>query len=156
MANINIVCIGKLKEKYWQAAEAEYTKRLSAFAKLRIIEKKEAPLPAKSSDTLVAKACAQESDTLLSASSGYVIALSPDGEKMSSETFASFLRQRIQTGDVTFAVGGSHGLSKGFKTKANKMLSFSDMTMPHQLFRIVLLEQIYRAFMISSGRTYHK
>lgn len=156
MANINIVCIGKLKEKYWQAAQDEYTKRLTAFTRLRIIEKKEALLPGKASDALVAKACAQESDALLNASSGYMVALSPDGEKMSSEAFASFLQQHIQTGNVTFAIGGSHGLSQNFKSRAGKLLSFSDMTMPHQLFRIVLLEQIYRAFMISSGRTYHK
>lgn len=154
--NVNIVCIGKLKEKYWQDAQREYTKRLRAFCRVEIIEKKEAPLPKNASAAQVQKAIAHECDSLQKSSSGCLIALSPDGKQMSSEAFANLLVQQTQTGNVTFAIGGSLGLSPSFKSQADKVISFSSMTMPHQLFRIVLLEQIYRAFMISAGRTYHK
>jgi 23S rRNA (pseudouridine1915-N3)-methyltransferase len=156
MPSINIVCIGKLKEKYFKEAEAEYLKRISAFCRTAVIEKKESPLPKDASPPLIEKAAALESEALYESASGTLIALSPDGESMSSEEFASLVKSRLDTGDITFAVGGSYGLSAEFKKKADRVISFSAMTMPHQLFRIVLLEQIYRALMISSGRTYHK
>lgn len=156
MANINIICIGKLKEQYWKDAQAEYKKRLSAFCGLNIIEKKEFALPKGASHALVEKACSEESIAILNSSGGTLIALSPDGKKMTSETFAAFIKNLTNSGDLTFAIGGSYGLSNDIKKQANKVLSFSDMTMPHQLFRIILLEQVYRAFMIASGRTYHK
>lgn len=156
MPGINIVCIGKLKEKYLKDAEAEYLKRLSAFCRVAILEKKESPLPKDAAQTLIEKAAAAESAALLESASGALIALSPDGESMDSEAFASVLKGRLLSGDITFAIGGSYGLSPEFKKKADHIISFSRMTFPHQLFRIVLLEQIYRAFMISSGRTYHK
>ncbi len=154
MPNVRVMCVGKLKEKYLQMAQAEYVKRLSAFCRLEIVEKKEAALPANPSAALIDKACAEESEALLSASRGALIALSPEGERMTSEQFASLVMQHES--DISFAIGGSHGLSAAFKAKATRTVSFSDLTMPHQLFRIVLLEQIYRAFMIGSGRTYHK
>ena len=97
-----------------------------------------------------------ESEELLSSGKGYMIALSPEGRRMTSEKFAGLLRDKTGLGDVSFFIGGSHGLDENIKKKTDLVLSFSDMTMPHQLFRIVLLEQVYRAFMISSGRTYHK
>lgn len=156
MANVAMICIGKLKEKYWQQAQAEYQKRLSTFCRLSIIEKKEASLPKGASLLQVQKACDTESTAILTSASGTLIALSPEGEKMSSEAFASMIGKLGDTGDISFAIGGSNGLSQEIKNHAAKVLSFSDMTMPHQLFRIVLLEQIYRAFMIGSGRTYHK
>lgn len=154
--NINIVCIGKLKENYFKEAQAEYLKRLSAFGRVSVIEKKECPLPKDASAALIVRAVEQESAALLESASGALIALSPDGAKMSSEAFAALVKSKVSSGDVTFAVGGSHGLSSALKQKADAVVSFSDMTMPHQLFRIVLLEQIYRALMISEGRAYHK
>lgn len=155
MANLNIVCIGKLKEKYWQQAQAEYKKRLSCFCRLNIIEKKQSALQKGTGAAQIEKAKQEESNSILSSCRGSIIALCPDGEKMTSEAFAALLG-RHSNGDLSFAVGGSHGLADNIKKNAKKIVSFSDMTMPHQLFRIVLLEQIYRAFMISSGRTYHK
>lgn len=156
MANVNIVCIGKLKEKYFKEAQAEYCKRLGAFCRVNIVEKKEAALPKNASAAQIDKAAKSESEALNMASRGYMIALSPDGERMTSEQFAQHVNKRAQIGDMSFLIGGSHGLSKAIKTKADKVLSFSDMTLPHQLFRIVLLEQIYRGFMIGAGRVYHK
>ena len=154
MPNVRVLCVGKLKEKYLQMAQDEYAKRLSAFCRLEIVEKKEAALPASPSAALIDKACIEESEALLSATRGALIALSPEGERMTSEQFASLVKQ--YESDISFAIGGSHGLSAALKAKAARTVSFSDLTMPHQLFRIVLLEQIYRSFMINSGRTYHK
>ncbi len=156
MADINIVCIGKLKEKYFLEAQAEYLKRLSAFCRVSVIEKKESPLPKDASAALIEKAVDEESASILATSKGALIALSPDGGKMDSQEFAAVIKSSIQSGDITFAVGGSCGLSRSLKQKAKRVISFSDMTFPHQLFRIILLEQIYRAFMIIEGRTYHK
>ncbi|MBT3319266.1 MAG: 23S rRNA (pseudouridine(1915)-N(3))-methyltransferase RlmH [Clostridia bacterium] len=156
MASINIVCIGKLKEKYWKEAQAEYVKRLGAFCRINIEEKKEAALPKNASAAQIDKAAKSESEELNTASRGYMIALSPEGERMTSQQFAQLIKKRAQIGDMSFLIGGSHGLSNAIKAKADKVLSFSDMTMPHQLFRVVLLEQVYRAFMIGAGRVYHK
>lgn len=156
MANINVVCIGKLKEKYFKEAEAEYLKRLSAFCRVSVIEKKESALLKETSDTLIQKAVEEESASILECSKGTLIALSPDGESMGSEKFAAVINKSIQSGDITFAIGGSYGLSRSLKQKAAHIISFSDMTFPHQLFRVILLEQVYRAFMITEGRTYHK
>lgn len=156
MANVNIVCIGKLKEKFYKEAEAEYVKRLGAFCRVNIIEKKEAALSKNASAKEVAKACALESESLSQSCGGYVVTLSPEGKRMTSEAFAAMLKKRTQSGDVSFVIGGSHGLDKNIKATADLVLSFSDMTMPHQLFRIVLLEQVYRGFMIGAGRVYHK
>jgi len=156
MADINIVCIGKLKEKYFLEAQAEYIKRLSAFCRVSVIEKKESPLPKGALGTLIEKAVEEEGASILGSAKGAFIALSPDGDKMDSQEFASVIKSNTRSGDITFAVGGSHGLSRSLLQKADRIISFSDMTFPHQLFRIILLEQIYRAFMITEGRTYHK
>ena len=156
MPNIKIICIGSLKERWLSQAQAEYAKRLSAFCRLTIIEKKECALPKNASAAQTQKALLEEGDALLSACSGSVIALSPEGETLSSEAFSALVRKLSDAGDVSFVTGGSNGLSEPLKQKAQRVVSFSALTMPHQLFRIVLLEQIYRAFMIASGRTYHK
>jgi 23S rRNA (pseudouridine1915-N3)-methyltransferase len=156
MSNLTVACIGKLKEKYWKDAQAEYEKRLSAFCRVSIIEKGEAQLPKDFSDALIQKAIEQEGDALLAAAKGALIALSPEGDTMDSRQFSDLLKKLTDAGDVTFAIGGSYGLSDAVKKSARHIISFSDLTMPHQLFRIVLLEQIYRGFMIAAGRTYHK
>ncbi len=155
MSTLTVACIGKLKEKYWKDAQAEYEKRLSAFCRVSVIEKNEAPLSG-SSDALILKAVEQEGEALLSAAKGALIALSPEGEAMDSSRFSALLKKLSDAGDVTFAVGGSYGLSDAVKKSARHIISFSALTLPHQLFRIVLLEQIYRGFMIAAGRTYHK
>lgn len=156
MGNINIVCIGKLKEKYFIGAQEEYLKRLSAFCRVSVVEKKESFLPKDASDALIERAALEESNSIAECAKGELIAFSPDGEKMDSIKFAAVVKGCIQSGDITFAIGGSHGLSRKLKQSAGKVISFSDMTFPHQLFRVILLEQVYRAFMIMEGRTYHK
>ena len=154
MSTVHLLCIGKLKEKYLTEAQAEYTKRLSPFCRLKIVEKKEVPLPSNPSPAQIEKARVQESDALFSAAGGALIALSPEGERVTSEEFSVLVKQ-YESG-LSFAIGGSYGLSSALKLRAARIISFSTLTMPHQLFRIVLLEQIYRAFMIGAGRTYHK
>lgn len=156
MPTIRLICIGKLKEPYLKEAQDEYLKRLSAFARVEVVEKKETPLPAGASDAQIQKTLSAEGEAVLSAARGTLFALSPEGEKMNSEAFSALVRKFADAGEICFAVGGSCGLSTQVKSVATKILSFSDMTMPHGLFRIVLLEQIYRAFMIADGRAYHK
>jgi 23S rRNA (pseudouridine1915-N3)-methyltransferase len=156
MPAIRLLCIGKLKEPYFREAQASYVKRLSAFGRVEIVEKKETPLPPGAAGALVHKALREEGAALLASVRGTLIALSPEGEKMDSEAFSAFVRKIADAGEICFAVGGSCGLSPEVKSAAVKTVSFSDMTMPHGLFRVVLLEQVYRAFMISEGRTYHK
>ncbi|MFA5675158.1 MAG: 23S rRNA (pseudouridine(1915)-N(3))-methyltransferase RlmH [Christensenellales bacterium] len=156
MQRINFICIGKLKESYWLEAQTEYTTRLSAFARTFIIEKKEAALPKNASAAQIQKAVREEGKSLLLASSGAFIALSPEGKPFSSEGFSKLLLTMLDCGDISFAIGGSHGLSDEVKKAADHVISFSPMTMPHQLFRVVLLEQVYRALMLGSGRAYHK
>ncbi len=156
MPAIRLICIGKLKEPYFKEAQASYLKRLSAFGRVEIIEKKETPLPPGAADALVQKALREEGEDVLTSVRGTLIVLSPEGEKMNSEAFSALVRKYADTGEICFAVGGSCGLSAAVKSAAAKIVSFSDMTMAHGLFRVVLLEQIYRAFMISEGRTYHK
>lgn len=145
MQKIRIVAVGKLKESFWREAVAEYTKRLSRFA---VVEIKEIAERA---------SIEEEANDILSACRGYVIALAVEGEKLSSETFASLIKKQTDTGkEITFLIGSSCGLDKRVKIAADYRLSFSDMTLPHQLMRVVLCEQIYRAFMINAGATYHK
>ncbi len=156
MPAIRILCVGKLKEPYFREAQEEYLKRLSAFARVEIIEKKEAPLSAGASDAQIQQTLRAEGAGLLSVARGTLIALSPEGEKMNSEAFSALVRKCADTGEICFVIGGSCGLSGEVKSAATRILSFSDMTMPHGLFRVVLLEQLYRAFMIAEGRTYHK
>ena len=156
MPAIRILCIGKLKESYFREAQASYIKRLSAFGRVEVVEKKETPLPPGAADALVQKALREEGEDLLASVRGTLIAFSPEGEKMNSEAFSALVRKYADAGEICFAVGGSCGLCATVKSTAVKTVSFSDMTMPHGLFRVVLLEQIYRAFMIAEGRTYHK
>lgn len=145
MQKIYFVVIGKIKEKFYREAVEEYAKRLTRFAKLEIKE-----LPEKSDPEA-------ESDDILRACKGYVFALAIEGEKSSSEQLAAKIKRLCDEGkEITFVIGSSCGLSERVKQVANEKLSFSDMTFPHQLMRVVLAEQVYRAFMINSGSTYHK
>ena len=145
MQKITFVVVGKIKESFYRDAVAEYAKRLSRFTKLEIKELAEGIDPN-----------AEEGD-ILRASKGYVIALAVEGEKLSSEGLAKKIKNLTDSGkEITFIIGSSCGLSKTVKERADYLLSFSDMTFPHQLMRVILAEQVYRAFMINAGSTYHK
>ena len=145
MQKINVVCVGIIKEEFFRDATAEYLKRLSRFAKVEVKELAEG------------KDLEEEAQSIFRAAKGYVIALCVEGVKLSSEKMASHVKTLCDKGsEITFIIGSSFGLSNAVKDKADLKLSFSDMTFPHQLMRVILLEQIYRAFMINSGSTYHK
>lgn len=145
MQKIYFVVVGKIKESFYRDAVAEYVKRLSRFAKVEIKELPEGANPE------------AEADEILRACKGYTIALAVEGEKLSSEKLAKKMQTLADTGkDVSFVIGSSCGLSDRVKNAADYKLSFSDMTFPHQLMRVILAEQVYRAFMINAGSTYHK
>lgn len=145
MQKIYFVVVGKIKEAFYRDAVAEYVKRLSRFAKTEIRELPEGVNPE------------AEADEILRAVRGYVVALAVEGEKISSEGLASRLKRLGDEGrEITFVIGSSCGLSERVKSAADWKLSFSDMTFPHQLMRVILAEQVYRAFMINSGSAYHK
>lgn len=145
MQKINIVCIGKIKEEFYRAALSEYLKRLSRFAKVEVKELQEG------------KNLEEESASVLRNLKGFTIALCIEGKKLSSEGLAAEIKRVCDRGEeLTFVIGSSCGLAQSVKDAAHLKLSFSDMTFPHQLMRVVLAEQIYRAFMINSGSEYHK
>lgn len=145
MQKIYFTVVGKIKESFYREAVAEYVKRLSRFAKVEIKEIAEGVSPE------------TEADDILRACKGYVIVLAVEGEKLSSEKLAEKLGKLSAQGkEITFVIGSSCGLSKRVKDSADFLLSFSDMTFPHQLMRVILAEQVYRAYMINAGSTYHK
>ena len=158
--NINIICVGKLKEDYLRAACAEYQKRLGAFCRLNITELTPARLPENPNDSQIAAALADEADRILAkiSNNDAVFAMCIEGKMLSSETLSSEIDKLGVSGfgNISFIIGGSHGLDEKVKSRAKIRLSMSPMTFPHQLARVMLLEQIYRAFMISSGGKYHK
>lgn len=145
MQKIYFVVVGKIKEAFYRDAVSEYCKRLSRFAKIEIKELAEGA----NLET--------EADDILRAVKGCTIALAVEGEKLSSEKLAKKLSSLTDAGkEITFIIGSSCGLSERVKKSADYLLSFSDMTFPHQLMRVILSEQVYRAFMINAGSTYHK
>lgn len=156
MITINIVCVGNLKEKYWKDAIAEYQKRLSAFAKVNIVEVKESDYGTSDKQILIAKT--EEAERLKKYLSGHVVALEIGGKNFDSVQFAEHIQSLMTNGNstITFMIGGSHGIDKILSDSANEKLSFSKFTFPHQLMRVILLEQVYRAFTILNGKTYHK
>ena len=159
MLNIRIICVGKFKEKYWEAASAEYMKRLGAYCNVSVIEVKEEKLPAHASRADEENVIIKEGKSILDkiAAGDYVIALDIGGKALSSEDLAAKIAETSFTSStIDFVIGGSLGLSKDVKSRAALRLSFGRITLPHQLARIVLLEQIYRAFKINAGETYHK
>lgn len=158
--NINVICIGKLKEKYWQEAVREYSKRLGSYCSLQIIELKESLLRnnASAADELAVKQ-AEGREILKRIREGdYVITLEIKGKAFSSEHLAEHLEHLAIDGRSTmdFIIGGSLGLSEEVSRRADLKLSFSAMTFPHQMMRVILLEQIYRSFKIIRHETYHK
>lgn len=158
--NIEIISVGKLKEKYWKMAVDEYLKRLSAYAKVKIIEVSDEEDSENFSKREVENAKIREGKRILEKISdkSFVITLEIEGNALSSEAFANYISEEMLSGnsDMTFVIGGSNGLSKEVSDRADYKLSFSKMTFPHQLMRVILLEQIYRAFRIINGHPYHK
>ena len=157
---IKIVTVGKLKEKYLKDGIAEYSKRLSRFANLEMIELADEKTPDRASDSENQKILELEGTRILSKISDrdFVIVLAIEGKSLSSEEFSKQLEQAPINGfsTLTFIIGGSLGLSPQVKKRANLSISFGRLTLPHQLMRLVLVEQIYRAFTIQQGSPYHK
>ena len=158
--NISIITIGKLKEKYLKAGIDEYLKRLSSYAKIEVIEMPDEKAPEELSSAEMEQVKQKEGEKLLSKiyPDTYVIALAIDGKMKSSEELADSLDKLATYGKskIAFVIGGSLGLSNEVLKRADEKLSFSKMTFPHQLMRLILVEQVYRAFRINRGEPYHK
>ncbi len=152
MINITVVAVGNLKEKFSKDAQNEYLKRLSAFCKVKIIETKEFN-ELKNIELIKEK----EGEEILKHLSGYPILLDVKGEEITSEDLAKDIEKlSLTNSSITFIIGGSYGVSEKVRENCKQKLSFSKMTFPHNLFRIMLLEQLYRAFTILNGKSYHK
>lgn len=157
MIKITVIAVGKLKERFWQQACAEYDKRLQAYAKVSVVEVvdrdpdkcggAEAAMQKEAQDILVAIP-----------KDAFVILLAIDGKQLSSEGFSAHLDQLALSGssNLVFLIGGSTGVSSTVSARADEKLSFGPITLPHNLARVILLEQVYRAFKISRGEPYHK
>ena len=158
--NVTILAVGKLKEKYWRDAVAEYSKRLKSYCSLQITEIKESPLRANPSAADEEAVKIAEGADILSRirSSDYVITLEIKGKGLSSEALAQKIEALAIDGksSIIFVIGGSLGLSEEVSRRAEFKLSFSAMTFPHQMMRVILLEQIYRSFKINRHEAYHK
>ncbi|WP_078429581.1 23S rRNA (pseudouridine(1915)-N(3))-methyltransferase RlmH [Alkalihalobacterium alkalinitrilicum] len=158
--NISIITVGKLKEKYLTMGINEYIKRLSAYAKIEIVEVPDEKAPEQLSVTEMEQIKQKEGEKILAKihPDAHVIALAIEGKQMSSEQLASELDKLATYGKskFTFIIGGSLGLSEEVLKRSNAQLSFSKMTFPHQLMRLILVEQVYRAFRINRGEPYHK
>ena len=157
---ITVVCVGKIKEKYFTMAIDEYAKRLSRYCKLNIIEVPDEKTPDQASEAEELQIKKKEGERILSniKDQAYVIALAIQGKMLDSVELAKKIESLGTYGDsqIVFVIGGSLGLSDEVLARANMKLSFSPMTFPHQLMRVVLLEQVYRAYRINCGEPYHK
>ena len=155
--NVRIVCVGKLKEKYLKDGIDEYAKRLSRFCKFDIVEVSEELLPDTSQKSIQNVKIA-EGERIIAKLKGYSIALDLKGKMLTSEELSAKVSSLKQSGvsTITFVIGGSYGLSQQVLDKCDFSLCFGAITYPHQLIRLVLTEQIYRAFMIEEGSAYHK
>lgn len=161
MINIKIICIGKLKEKFTLAMEQEYLKRLNKYAKVEVIELQDEKIPnnasKKDEEAVILKECNKMLEKLSKISNPYIISLDLKGNQLTSEEFSKKI-ENISTNissTIVFLIGGSLGLNDNIRNVSNELISFSKMTFPHQLFRIFLLEQIFRAFKISNNESYH-
>ncbi|PIT88481.1 MAG: 23S rRNA (pseudouridine(1915)-N(3))-methyltransferase RlmH [Candidatus Magasanikbacteria bacterium CG10_big_fil_rev_8_21_14_0_10_36_32] len=152
MIHINLICLGKLKEKFWREAENEYLKRLSAFSKIKIHELKEESFNEKNSPKIIKQKEAEKILSILKKQDGLIIALDEHGQQFSSIAFAEKIKP---AGKITFIIGGPLGLDESVLKIANLKLSLSSMTFTHQMVRVILWEQTYRAMMINSNRKYH-
>ena len=160
MLNITLACIGKLKETYLRDGVTEYVKRLTPYCKLNILELEESRIPDAPSDSQIASALAEEGKRILSKipSTAHVIALCIEGSIISSEDFGQYLNKITVNGSshIVLVIGGSWGLSPEVKKRADFKLSLSRMTFTHQIARMLILEQLYRAFQINHKGKYHK
>lgn len=160
MMNITVIALGKLKEKYLNDALNEYSKRISAYGKLQIIELNPVRLSDNPSQTEIDNALSKEAEEIKKKipNNSYVFSLCIEGKEKSSEAFAKAIADATLNGksNIVFIIGSSFGLSPEIKNLSDFKLSFSPMTFPHQLMRVMLLEQIYRAFQINNNGKYHK
>ena len=159
MLSVNIICVGRLKESYLRDAVEEYSKRMKPLCKLSVIELPEERVGENSSPAEIRNTITAESDRIMNklGRGDYVIAMCVEGRNISSEELSERLESvQLQSSTVDFIIGGSWGLSDELKARADFKLSMGKMTFPHQLCRVMLLEQIYRAFQISRGTKYHK
>jgi len=153
MIKVNIIAVGSIKENFYTEAISEYSKRMSRYAQVNIIEVQE-----DAKEKSISKKIDKESEKLDKVLRGYVILLDRQGELISSEKLAETI-DKCQTegvSEISFIIGGSNGVNEALKSRANKVISFGKITFPHQLFRVVLMEQIYRAFTINNNLPYHK
>ena len=157
MIKVNVIAVGKVKEKYFLEGINEYAKRLGKYCDFSITEIAEENF-IKVDDGKIKQIKEKEAEKILPHLKGYVFAMAIEGKKLSSENFASTLKKLSDIGEgvFTFVIGGSYGLSDEIKKRAGTLLSFSDMTFPHTMFRLMLTEQLYRAFSINGGSAYHK
>lgn len=158
--NIKLICVGKLKQASMAAAAEDYRERLSRFCTFEVAEVADEPAPERLSDKDVARVLEAEGKRIMAhiGARDSVAALCIEGRKFDSPAFAKQVGSLLEQGGgrLCLVVGGSNGLAPEVKARADRLISFSDMTFPHGLFRVMLMEQVYRAFMINSNRTYHK
>lgn len=159
MLNINIVCVGKIKENYLKDAISEYSKRLSKFCNLNIIELSDEKLPSKLNDSIINEIKNKECTKMIQAikKDSYIICLDLKGKQFSSEEFSEKIDNIALNfnSSITFVIGGTLGLNEEILSLSSEKICFSKMTFPHQLIRVFLLEQLFRAFKISNNETYH-
>ncbi|MGD9901075.1 MAG: 23S rRNA (pseudouridine(1915)-N(3))-methyltransferase RlmH [Spirochaetales bacterium] len=158
MITFNIISVGTLKEKYLVDATKEYIKRLEPFAKVNLIEVRESALSNNASASEINKAKQIEAQDLKQRAKGFLVALEIKGKSMTSEEFSKKIDELATSGvsEISFIIGGSNGLDDEFSRGCNLQLSFSSFTFPHQLMRVIMLEQLYRAMCIINNKTYHK
>ena len=158
--NIKIITVGKLKEKYLKMGIDEYTKRLGAYCKIALIEVPDEKAPEKLSEAEMLQVKEKEGERILAKipENAYVFALAIEGKQRTSEEFSKEIEQLGIQGksNLVFVIGGSLGLSQAVMKRSNTPISFGKMTLPHQLMRLVLVEQVYRGFRIMKGEPYHK
>ena len=159
MLTINIICIGKIKESFFKDAINEYSKRLSKYCKLNIIELPDEKIPDKINQSIIDNIKEKECNNIIShiPKDTYLICLDLKGKELSSEEFSKELDTlSLMTSSITFVIGGSLGITTKLLSLSKKSICFSKMTFPHQLIRVFLLEQLFRAFKISNNETYHR
>ena len=160
MFSVTLISVGKLKEKFYLDAVAEYAKRLKAYCRFELVELPEQRLPENPSEAQISDGLHKEGEQILGKvpKGAWLCVLSPEGRQLSSEQLADTLAGVKSAGkrSACFVIGSSFGLDEGLKAQADLRLSFSPMTFPHHLFRVMLLEQLYRAETIAAGSKYHK
>jgi len=156
MVKVNIVAVGKVKEKYFAEGISEYKKRLSKYCDITVTEIGEENFT-KAEGSVIESIKVREGEKIIPHLKGHVFVMAIEGKKISSEKLAFSIKELSDKGEmITFVIGGSYGLSDDVKKRASSLVSFSDMTFPHTMFRLMLLEQLYRAFSINAGSAYHK